>query len=54
MAKRINTKTYYMYYATANQRVESISSDFPIIPGANETLSTDWFDGTELKPNKRQ
>jgi hypothetical protein len=32
MAKLINTKTYYKYYGTVQQRVESIPEDFPIDP----------------------
>lgn len=30
MAKLVNTKTYYKYYGTVQQRVESIPEDFPI------------------------
>ena len=47
MAKLINTKTYYKYYGTVQQRVESISTDFPIDPSAfddsGELLSSEDY-----------
>ena len=42
MAKLVNTKTYYKYYGTVKQRVESIPEDFMI-------SATEFDDSGELK-----